>query len=117
MTITNIQSREARTHFRVQERFAKHTLLLIQLETGRTHQIRVHLKAIHHPVFGDPMYGSGRQLSGVELKRQFLHAYQLRFTHPTTGKETTLEAPLPQDLQDILTFLREKPGEESADQW
>jgi len=102
MTVTNRDSREARTHFRVLQRFAKHTLLLLQLETGRTHQIRVHLKAIGHPVVGDPTYGSGNMPRGFVLRRQFLHAYQLQFQHPTSGKQIEVEAPLPKDLQAIL---------------
>lgn len=102
MTITTRESREARTHFRVLERFQRHTLLLLQLETGRTHQIRVHLKAIGHPVVGDATYGSGNVLKGVPLHRQFLHAYQLEFKQPATGKTISLEAPLPADLQNVL---------------
>ncbi|GAC1406982.1 MAG: RluA family pseudouridine synthase [Ktedonobacteraceae bacterium] len=102
MTITTRDSREAKTHFRVLQRFAHHTLLLLQLETGRTHQIRVHLKAIGHPVVGDPVYGSGNVPKGFTLHRQFLHAYQLQFTHPITGKPIEVEAPLPKDLQNIL---------------
>jgi 23S rRNA pseudouridine1911/1915/1917 synthase len=102
MAITAVRSRAARTHFRVLERFAQHTLLLLELETGRTHQIRVHLKAIGHPIVGDPVYGSGRSIRGSTLKRQFLHAYQLKFTHPATGIVINLEAPLPEDLQAVL---------------
>ena len=102
MAITVVKSRAARTHFRVQERFDRHTLLLLELETGRTHQIRVHLKAIGHPIVGDPVYGSGSINHGLTLKRQFLHAYQLKFTHPTTGNAVNLEAPLPEDLQVLL---------------
>ena len=102
MAVTAARSREARTHFRVLERFNRHTLLLLELETGRTHQIRVHLKAIGHPIVGDPVYGSGSISRGLTLKRQFLHAYQLKFTHPTTGNTVNLEAPLPEDLQAIL---------------
>jgi len=102
MAITTVRSRAARTHFRVQERFERHTLLLLELETGRTHQIRVHLKAIGHPIVGDPVYGSGSINRGLTLKRQFLHAYQLKFTHPTTGNAVNLEAPLPEDLQALL---------------
>lgn len=102
MAIITVGSREARTHFRVLERFQRHTLLLLELETGRTHQIRVHLKAIGHPVVGDPVYGSGSVVRGSTLKRQFLHAYQLRFTHPSTGAVIDLEAPLPDDLQAVL---------------
>jgi 23S rRNA pseudouridine1911/1915/1917 synthase len=102
MAITTVRSREARTHFRVLERFSRHTLLLLQLETGRTHQIRVHLKAIGHPVAGDPVYGTGSTIRGVELDRQFLHAYQLKFTHPITSVPVELEAPLPNDLRKVL---------------
>lgn len=102
MAITATGSREARTHFRVLERFARHTLLLLELETGRTHQIRVHLKAIGHPVVGDPVYGSGHSRHGIALQRQFLHAYQLKFSHPTTGEIIELESPLPEDLQIVL---------------
>jgi 23S rRNA pseudouridine1911/1915/1917 synthase len=102
MTITAFDSREARTHFKVLERFSRHTLLVLQLETGRTHQIRVHLKAIGHPVVGDPTYGSGRVLPGVELARQFLHASYLRFTHPISGKLIEVEVPLPPELQAVL---------------
>jgi 23S rRNA pseudouridine1911/1915/1917 synthase len=102
MAITAVGSREARTHFKVLERFSRHTLLLLQLETGRTHQIRVHLKAIGHPIVGDPVYGSGSTIRGVTLRRQFLHSYQLTFTHPTTGAVLELESTLPEDLQNVL---------------
>jgi 23S rRNA pseudouridine1911/1915/1917 synthase len=102
MTVTALGSREARTHFRVLERFARHTLLMVELETGRTHQIRVHLRAIGHPIVSDPTYGSGSVIRGSTLKRQFLHAYQLKFTHPDTGIVMNLEAPLPKELQAVL---------------
>jgi 23S rRNA pseudouridine1911/1915/1917 synthase len=103
MTITaNESSREARTHFRVLQRYSRHTLLLLQLETGRTHQVRVHLKAIGHPVVGDSVYGSGKMPRGLALQRQFLHAYQVRFFHPSTGIMVECEAPLPPDLQVVL---------------
>lgn len=102
MAIMAAGSREAITHFRVLQRFNRHTLLLLQLETGRTHQIRVHLKAIGHPVVGDPVYGSGNVRGNQGLKRQFLHAYQLVFKHPRTGVLLELEAPLPNDLAQIL---------------
>lgn len=103
MAITAVGSRKARTHFRVLQRFKRHTLLLLQLETGRTHQIRVHLKAIGHPVVGDLTYGpTGSTPAHSMLTHQFLHAYQLSFTHPTTGAALELEAPLPPDLQKVL---------------
>ncbi len=106
MTITTFDSREARTHFKVLERFSRHTLLLLQLETGRTHQIRVHLKAIGHPVVGDPTYGTGRLAPGMELTRQFLHASHLRFKHPFSGEMIEVDAPLPADLRAVL----DQPG-------
>ncbi|HEV2583157.1 MAG TPA: RluA family pseudouridine synthase [Ktedonobacteraceae bacterium] len=102
MAITAVGSRDARTHFQVVQRFARHTLLLLQLETGRTHQIRLHLKAIGHPVVADPVYGSGNVLKHVPLHRQFLHASQLQFRHPITGQQLELEAPLPDDLRAVL---------------
>ncbi|HEY7420011.1 MAG TPA: RluA family pseudouridine synthase [Ktedonobacteraceae bacterium] len=102
MAITVTGSREARTYFRVLRRYAHHTLLLLQLATGRTHQIRVHLQAIGHHVVGDPVYGSGHSRKGLHVPRQFLHAYQLRFPHPTSGKLVEFEAPLPTDLQAVL---------------
>ncbi len=102
MAVTAVGSREAITHFHVLERFQRHTLLLVQLETGRTHQIRVHLQAIGHPVVGDPVYGSGHTNPHIPLHRQFLHASQLSFTHPITGILLNLEAPLPADLDFVL---------------
>ncbi len=102
MAITSTSSREARTHFRVLQRFIRHTLLLLQLETGRTHQIRVHLKAIGHPIVGDPVYGASGTHHSHALSRQFLHAFQLQFAHPITGFPMELEAPLPQDLEALL---------------
>ncbi len=102
MAITSVDSREARTHFRVLQRFSRHTLLLLQLETGRTHQIRVHLRAIGHPVSGDAVYGASSLPRGITLGRQFLHAYQLSFVHPISGKGMEFEAPLPSDLQLVL---------------
>jgi len=88
--------REAITHFEVVELFPRHTLLDVQLETGRTHQIRVHLNAIGLPVAGDPVYGRPRELG---LERQFLHAERLAFTHPFSGERIEVESPLPEDLR------------------
>ncbi|GHO42525.1 RluA family pseudouridine synthase [Ktedonospora formicarum] len=102
MAITVTEGREARTHFRVLQRFRRHTLVLVQLETGRTHQIRVHFKAIGHPVVCDQTYGSGHKLPDLHLQRQFLHAYQLDLAHPRTGEALHFEAPLPPDLQEVL---------------
>lgn len=88
--------REAVTHFTVVELFPRHALLDVRLETGRTHQIRVHLAAIDLPVAGDPVYGRPQELG---LQRQFLHAARLAFTHPFTGQALDLESPLSEDLQ------------------
>ena len=92
--------REARTAYEVRERFtepAPATLLECKLETGRTHQIRVHLAAIGHPVLGDPRYGRSK----VPAPRPFLHAWRLAFDHPTTGERLSFEAPLPPDLEAV----------------
>jgi 23S rRNA pseudouridine1911/1915/1917 synthase len=88
--------RDAVTHFEVLELFPRHALLDVKLETGRTHQIRVHLSAIGLPVAGDAVYGRPQELG---LERQFLHAARLAFTHPFTGKPVEVESPLPEDLQ------------------
>ena len=88
--------RAAVTHFEVRELFPRHTLLDVRLETGRTHQIRVHLAAIDLPVAGDPVYGRAHELG---LERQFLHAARLAFTHPFGGERVDVQSPLPEDLQ------------------
>jgi 23S rRNA pseudouridine1911/1915/1917 synthase len=95
--------RDARTHFAIAEAFDHYTLLTVTLETGRTHQIRVHLQAIGHPVAGDPEYGRAGRLG---LTRQFLHAQRLAFTHPVTGDPIVVESPLPVDLQAALDRAR-----------
>lgn len=102
MTVGGVAAREARTHFRVLERLGDFTLLEVRLETGRTHQIRVHFLAIGHPVAGDPTYAR-RDVLG--LGRQFLHSYRLSFGHPMTGQELQIEAPLPADLALVLERL------------
>ena len=94
--------REAITHFEVDELLGGHALLRVHLETGRTHQIRVHLAAIDLPVVGDPVYG----VPDPRLGRQFLHARRLAFTHPLTGERVEVESPLPPDLQGFLTALK-----------
>lgn len=93
------------THFTVLERFANFTLVELQLETGRTHQIRVHMQYIGYPLAGDPVYGPKRTLAG---HGQFLHAKILGFTHPKTGEKMVFEAPLPEIFQKTLKNLREK---------
>ena len=91
------------THYRVKERFRVHTLLECELETGRTHQIRVHLASIGHPIEGDPVYaGRGQRL----FERQALHAWKLAFEHPRTGKAARFESKLPADMKALLASLR-----------
>jgi 23S rRNA pseudouridine1911/1915/1917 synthase len=94
--------REAVTHFELLEPLGQHSLLRVDLETGRTHQIRVHLAAIGLPVVGDPVYG----VPDPALGRQFLHAKRLAFDHPMTGKHVEVESPLPAELAGYLDDLR-----------
>jgi 23S rRNA pseudouridine1911/1915/1917 synthase len=94
--------REAITQFEVAELLPRHTLLSVSLETGRTHQIRVHLAAIGLPVAGDAVYG----VPGLGLERQFLHAASLAFPHPLTGDRVEAESPLPRDLAEALERAR-----------
>ena len=96
-------SREARTHFEVLETLPADTLVQARLDTGRTHQIRVHFAAIDHPVAGDPEYGS-RGRHGLE--RQFLHASRLEFTHPRTEERLSFRSELPDDLRKALDRAR-----------
>ncbi|WP_133000600.1 23S rRNA pseudouridine(1911/1915/1917) synthase RluD [Luteimonas arsenica] len=108
--------REATTHYRLQERFRAHTALECRLETGRTHQIRVHMAHLKYPIVGDPLYGGPLKLprgASEELvaalrgfRRQALHAQVLEFVHPATGEPLRCEAPLPDDLQALLRELR-----------
>ena len=94
--------RKAVTHFEVLRRYQAYTLIKCQLETGRTHQIRVHLKYIGHPVAGDPVYGPKKTLAG---KGQYLHAAELGFTHPVTGVRLDFKAELPDYFKNILSRL------------
>ena len=96
--------REARTHFEVIEALTGAALLRVVLDTGRTHQIRVHMQAIGHPVSGDQSYGGSRRFG---LERQFLHAARLTFRHPVTGVTVDISSPLPADLQAALNLARE----------
>ena len=96
--------RHAVTHYDVIERFPHASLLAVRLDTGRTHQIRVHMKRIGHPVCGDITYAPER--SGMPISRQALHAQKLSFAHPVTGKLVAVEAPLPADIAGLLEFLR-----------
>ncbi len=96
--------RTARTHYHVRERFPGYTLLEVELETGRTHQIRVHLAYAGYPVAGDPVYGPRR--NPLNLPGQALHAYRIAFTHPRSGERMTFEAPLPPAFSAALDLLR-----------
>lgn len=107
--------RAAVTHYRIERRFRAHTLARVQLETGRTHQIRVHFAHIGHPIVGDPVYGGRRRLpAGAsapviaalgEFRRQALHAARLRFVHPKSGKSVEFDSPLPADFVALLEVL------------
>ena len=118
--------RDAVTHYTIEERFRGHTLLRVRLETGRTHQIRVHFAHAGYPVFGDQEYGGrARQLSGASaalsallqgFRRQALHACRLTLRHPVSGKEYRFEAPLPKDLRALLTALRADARTAAPDQ-
>jgi len=104
MAVGGVSPREARTHFTLERALLGTSLLRLRLETGRTHQIRVHLQAIGHPVCGDPEYGTPGLLG---LERQFLHATRLSFEHPFTGAPVEVLSPLPADLQRALALAEE----------
>jgi 23S rRNA pseudouridine1911/1915/1917 synthase len=109
--------RDATTHYRLRERFRAHTALECRLETGRTHQIRVHMQHLKHPIIGDPLYGGSLKLpkgASDELvaalrgfRRQALHAETLEFAHPSSGEPVRCTAPVPADLQQLMRALRE----------
>ncbi len=111
------KAKEAITHYRVEKKFRAHTLINVKLETGRTHQIRVHMSHIKHPVLGDPVYAgrlrippkaSEEFLDGIrQFKRQALHAKTLGFIHPETEEYQEWSVALPQDMQDIIALLEE----------
>jgi 23S rRNA pseudouridine1911/1915/1917 synthase len=123
MAVTPFASRTAVTGFEVLERFGIATLVRVRLQTGRTHQIRVHMAHYGHPVLGDPDYGGRsrdvirhqRDVPAFEallqiMKRQALHAAKLGFTHPVTARYVEFESPLPEDMEQLLTFLRSRHG-------
>jgi 23S rRNA pseudouridine1911/1915/1917 synthase len=104
MSIDTDEPREARTHFEIERLLPRATLLRVRLDTGRTHQIRVHLAAIGHPVSGDPQYGTAGEYG---LERQFLHSARLAFAHPVTGEAVDVVSPLPDDLAAALRAAAE----------
>ena len=105
MAVVFENSKKAITHFVVLERLVEYTLVECKLETGRTHQIRVHMKYINHPLVGDPKYGATDDLP---ISGQALHAGTLGFVHPTTGEYLEFHAPLPEDMEKILTIIRKR---------
>lgn len=112
MAVVSSAGKEAITSYEVIERFSNASLLSIKLGTGRTHQIRVHMAHIGHPVLGDEEYGKKKsRLTGIEIPRQMLHARKLGFMHPVKGEWTEFTAPIPQDMQIVLDYLR--GGEQS----
>jgi 23S rRNA pseudouridine1911/1915/1917 synthase len=125
MTTRRADGRSAVSHIKVMERLATaygaFTLVEVRIETGRTHQIRVHLQSLGHPVVGDTLYGAPRLISlavrnremerptkenSIALERNFLHAAHLGFTHPQTGKTIAVDAPLPLELEELMARLR-----------
>jgi 23S rRNA pseudouridine1911/1915/1917 synthase len=102
MAVGGNMPRQARTRFALERSLTGYSLLRLRLDTGRTHQIRVHLKSIGHPVAGDPEYGTAGLLG---LERQFLHATRLAFPHPLTGEPVEVHSPLPEDLREALERL------------
>ena len=124
MSTVSHRTRSAETHWRVLEQFSGCSLLEVDLKTGRTHQIRVHCAAIHHPIIGDPIYGPkrGKYPTGAYglsktvadglagAKRQMLHAWKLACTHPATGEQLAFESPLPGDMSELLEALRKHAG-------
>ena len=117
MTTVETGGRHAVTHYEILERYLKFTLVQLTLETGRLHQIRVHLQHIGHPVVGDTVYGGERRALNdadtpllkhalAQLKRQALHARRLGFEHPATGERLTFSAPMPKDMQQVVDALQ-----------
>lgn len=112
------------THYRVAEKYRNHTRLLLKLETGRTHQIRVHMSFIRHPIVGDAVYGGRVKLSKKmttdlidalrQFKHQALHAFALGFTHPTSDEWMRFECDLPEDMQQLIRALQNDTKENAS---
>lgn len=128
MAVVKFGGKPAVTHVKVLERYRAHSYIECALETGRTHQIRVHMREARHPLAGDPVYGNPRHPASDEVKavvkglaRQALHAYRLSFVHPQSGEEMSFEAPLPEDFYHLLSVLRLEAGLDSslshAEEW
>lgn len=108
MAVLPIKGRKAVTRFKVIKQFSGFALVEVSLETGRTHQIRVHMRFINHPVVGDAIYGGGKYGRNLGISRQFLHAWKLEFVHPQTNKRLSFTSPLPKDLADALFILEKR---------
>jgi len=120
ISIRSRRRRDAVTHYHEEKAYGPFSLLRVRIETGRTHQIRVHLAQMGHPVVGDILYGGSRyrnlgdlglRMATRELKRQFLHAQRLEFCHPRTGASLAFTSPLPPELSDFLNLTEGSPGE------
>ena len=107
MCVNHQNGRDAVTHYEVLERFGDYTYIACKLETGRTHQIRVHMASMHHPLLGDKVYGP-QKCPFPELQGQTLHAKILGIVHPRTGEYLEVDAPLPEYFEKILQKLRRK---------
>ncbi len=121
MAVVKFGGKEAITHVKVLERYLTHSYIECSLETGRTHQIRVHMREARHPLAGDATYGNPRLKCSDEvkeavrsLKRQALHAYRLSFIHPVSGETVSFEAPIPDDMYHVLSVLRLEAGLDSS---
>ncbi|MCS4533638.1 23S rRNA pseudouridine(1911/1915/1917) synthase RluD [Neisseria montereyensis] len=128
MAVVKFGGKPAITHVKVLERYAAHSYIECTLETGRTHQIRVHMREANHPLAGDPVYGNPRHPCADNIKeavrnlnRQALHAYRLSFIHPVTQETVSFEAPIPADMYHLLSLLRLEAGLDSSlsheDEW
>ncbi|WP_316367914.1 23S rRNA pseudouridine(1911/1915/1917) synthase RluD [Candidatus Thiodiazotropha sp. CDECU1] len=116
----NETGKQAVTHYRIEQRYRAHTLLRVRLETGRTHQIRVHMHHIRHPLLGDPLYGGRLKLpAGIsdelvtalkQFRRQALHATRLELLHPELGRPIAWETPVPADMRQMMDLLAEDAG-------
>lgn len=122
MAVAKFGGKPAITHLRVLQRFASHSYIECRLETGRTHQIRVHMREARHPLAGDPLYGNTRHAMTDEvavavkaLGRQALHAFRLSLKHPATGETMSWEAPMPDDMRHLLAILRGESSFPQAD--
>lgn len=121
MAVVKFGGKEAVTHVKVLERYHAHSYIECSLETGRTHQIRVHMREARHPLAGDPVYGNPRHVCSQPVKevvkglgRQALHAYRLSFEHPKSGELVSFEAPMPDDMYHLLSVLRLESGLHSS---